>query len=103
MMMQLYSAPSQHDCLTQANHAVSVDLSTRLILSTLMSCDMDIEEMNVDNSPSKNTANEKEKKLKKTVIVNKSKDGKRGVIYLSSIAPGEFCCCFASSNSWFQV
>lgn len=64
---------------------------------------MDTEEMNVDNSPSKNTADEREKKPKKIVVVNKSKDGKRGVIYLSSIAPGEFRCCFASSNSWFQV
>lgn len=101
--MQLYSAPSQRDGWTQTKHAVSVDLSTHLTLLTLMSCDMDIEEKNVDNSPSKNTANEREKKPKKTVIVNKSKDGKRGVIYLSSIAPGELCCCFASSNSWFQV
>lgn len=67
-----------------------------------MSCDMDNEEMNVDNS-SENTANEREKKPKKTVIVNKPKDGKRGVIYLSSIAPGELCCCFPSSNAWFQV
>lgn len=37
-------------------------------------------------------------KLKKTVIVGKSKDGKRGVVYLSSIAPGESNPCLPNDE-----
>lgn len=47
---------------------------------------MDSEELDHAQSPAKQ--DQDVNKLKKTLVVGKSKDGKRGVIYLSSIAPG---------------
>lgn len=52
---------------------------------------MDEKEADQDQSSSNGEEEEDrkpQKKLKKTLVVGKPKDGKRGVVYLSSIAPG---------------